>query len=140
MTSIGTLLYTGRTRTVGSRETGLARSSDGRLDVRYALPGSLGIGSNAEQLFGAAWSIGFIIALQRAAVHREVHFPSRLAVDAEVGLWLGGADDYTLGVRLIVSLPDMDRAVARQIIEAAHLICPYSKATHGNIAVVTDLA
>lgn len=133
-----TTLYTGKTHTTGGRD-GVARSSDGRLDIKLSRPGSSGSGTNPEQLFAAGWSACFIGAMGRAAAEAKVALPAETAVDAEVDL--ANADGaFFLRARLFVSLPGLDRAAARAIIEAAHEICPYSKATRGNIDVELRLA
>jgi organic hydroperoxide reductase OsmC/OhrA len=46
---------------------------------------------------------------------------------------------YGLAARLNVSLPGMERTVARRLVEAAHQVCPYSRATRGNIEVAINL-
>ncbi len=132
------VLYTGRTHTTGGRD-GAARSSDGRLDVTLSPPGSSGAGTNPEQLFAAGWSACFIGALGHAAGARKLRLPADTAVDAEVDLAnTDGA--YFLQARLNVSLPGIEREVAEALVEAAHQTCPYSKATRGNIDVVTTIA
>lgn len=132
------VLYTGRTHTTGGRD-GAARSSDGRLDVTLSPPGSSGAGTNPEQLFAAGWSACFIGALGHAAGARKLRLPTDTAVDAEVDLAnTDGA--YFLQARLNVSLPGIEREVAEALVEAAHQTCPYSKATRGNIDVVTTIA
>lgn len=131
------ILYTGKTHTTGGRD-GAARSSDGRLDVALSSPGSSGAGTNPEQLFAAGWSACFIGALGLAAGERKIRLPADVAVDAEVDL--ANADGaYSLRARLNVSLPGIERDVAQSLIETAHQTCPYSKATRGNIDVVTNL-
>jgi lipoyl-dependent peroxiredoxin len=127
------VLYTGKTHTTGGRD-GAARSSDGRLEVNLASPGTAGAGTNPEQLFAAGWSACFIGAMGLAAGKRKVPLPADTAVDAEVDLAnTDGA--YFLRARLNVSLPGLDRDVAQSLIDAAHQTCPYSKATRGNIDV-----
>ncbi|MFL6696919.1 MAG: organic hydroperoxide resistance protein [Vitreoscilla sp.] len=138
MNSIDTVLYTGRTHTVGGRD-GSSRSSDGRLDIRLSPPGSAGQGTNPEQLFAAGWSACFIGAMGRAAQASGVKLPADVAVDAEVDLGKSG-DGFELQARLNISLPGLDPAVARAIVDGAHQLCPYSKATRGNIAVTLNLA
>ena len=138
MNQIDTVLYTGRTHTTGGRD-GASRSSDGRLDLRLSPPGSTGQGTNPEQLFAAGWSACFIGAMGRAAQAAGVKLPADVAVDAEVDLGKIG-DGFALQARLNVSLPGLDTAVARAIIDGAHLLCPYSKATRGNITVELKLA
>ncbi|GGI30026.1 organic hydroperoxide resistance protein [Bradyrhizobium guangdongense] len=132
------LLYTARTHTTGGRQDGMSRSSDGRLDVRLSPPGSAGIGTNPEQLFAAGWSACFEGAMEIAARKRKIELPSKSAIDAEIDLVLDeGA--YALRARLGVSLPGLDRDVARDLIDEAHRTCPYSKAVRGNIDVTIDL-
>jgi Ohr subfamily peroxiredoxin len=132
------LLYTARTRTSGGRQDGMSRSSDGRLDVRLSPPGSAGSGTNPEQLFAAGWSACFEGAMQIAARKRKIVLPSKSAIDAEIDLVLDeGA--YALRARLGVSLPGLDRDVARGLIDEAHQTCPYSRAVRGNIDVTVDL-
>ena len=138
MTRIEKVLYTGRTHTTGGRD-GMARSSDGRLDIKLSPPGGPGTGTNPEQLFAAGWSACFIGAMGRAASEMKVTLPADRAVDAEVDL--GTTDGaFFLQARLTISLPGLDREIARQVVEAAHQICPYSKATRGNIDVTLTVA
>jgi lipoyl-dependent peroxiredoxin len=138
MPQIDKVIYTGKTRTEGGRD-GTARSDDGRLDIKLSRPGSAGAGTNPEQLFAAGWSACFIGAMGRAAASMKVAMPADVAVDAEVDL--GNVDDgFALQARLNVSLPGLEREVAQAIVDAAHQICPYSKATRGNIDVTLALA
>ena len=131
-------LYTAKVHTVGGREKGEARSSDGRLDVTLSVPGGSGAGTNPEQLFAAGWSACFESAMEIAAKKMKLALPADLAVDAEVDLGpTEGA--YGLAARLNVSLPGVDREAAQRLIEATHKLCPYSRAIHGNIDVVTTL-
>jgi lipoyl-dependent peroxiredoxin len=131
------VLYTAHTHTTGGRD-GASRSCDGRLDVKLSPPGSAGDGTNPEQLFAAGWSACFIGAMGRAAANLKVKLPADLAVDTEVDLGTTSGD-FFLQTRLNVSLPGFDRDVARQVVDAAHQICPYSKATRGNINVTINL-
>ena len=138
MNHIDKVLYTGKTHTIGGRD-GSARSSDGRLDIRLSPPGSAGAGTNPEQLFAAGWSACFIGAMGRAARAAGVALPADVAVDAEVDLGQEG-EGFALQARLKVSLPGLPADTARAIVDGAHQICPYSKATRGNIAVELSLA
>ncbi|WP_395822618.1 organic hydroperoxide resistance protein [Collimonas sp.] len=136
MTKIEKVLYTGKTHTSSGGRSGTSRSSDGRLDIQLSPPG--GNGTNPEQLFAAGWSACFIGAMGLAAGKLKVALPSDLSVDAEVDL--GTTDGgYFLQARLNVSLPGIDREVARALVNAAHETCPYSKATRGNIGVEINL-
>ncbi|MHC8344562.1 organic hydroperoxide resistance protein [Pseudomonas sp. RT6P73] len=134
---IDTVLYTGKTHTIGGRN-GESRSDDGRLDIKLSPPGSSGAGTNPEQLLAAGWSACFIGAIGKAAAALKVTLPSNVAVDAEVDL--GKTENaFFLQARLNVSLPGLEPAVARTLVDAAHQTCPYSKATRGNIDVTINL-
>ena len=136
-TQIEKVLYTAKTHATGGRN-GAAASSDGRLDIKLSSPGGPGAGTNPEQLFAAGWSACFIGAMGVVAGQLKVALPADLAVDAEVDLGSGGGG-YSLQARLNVSLPGLDPEVARQVVDAAHEVCPYSKATRGNIPVEINL-
>jgi Ohr subfamily peroxiredoxin len=137
VTQIETVLYTGKTHTTGGRD-GATHSADRRLDVKLSPPGSTGDGTNPEQLFAAGWSACFIGAMGHAARRMKIALPADVAVDAEVDL--GTTDGaYFLQARLNVSLPGLEREIARALTDAAHQTCPYSKATRGNIGVEINL-
>ena len=138
MPKIEKVLYTGKTRTSGGRD-GASRSDDGRLDVKLSHFGSTGSGTNPEQLFAAGWSACFLSAIGIAAGKRKIALPEDHAVDAEVDVGHTG-DAYFLQARLNVSLPGIDAATARALVDEAHQTCPYSKATRGNIDVTIALA
>ena len=133
MTATAKVLFTGKTHTTAGQD-GAARSNDGFLDIKLPQPHPA-----AENLFGVAWSACYLGALGLAAQQRKVKLPADAAVDAEIDLNNAGGS-FFLGARLNVSLPGVDREVAQQLVDAAHGICPYSKAVHGNIDVVTTLA
>jgi lipoyl-dependent peroxiredoxin len=132
------LLYTARTHTIGGRENGASRSSDGRLDVKLSVPGSARIGTNPEQLLAAGWSACFESAMGIAARKMRIVLPADLSIDAEVDLNLAG-DAYFLRARLNVRIPGVDSETAQALLNAADQTCPYSKATRGNIDVTINL-
>jgi lipoyl-dependent peroxiredoxin len=132
------VVYTAKTHTSGGRERGSSRSSDGRLDVRLSTPGSPRIGTNPEQLFAAGWSACFESAIALAARKRKIALPADATIDAEVDLNLADGG-YLLSARLYVSLPGVERNVAQTLVDEAHEICPYSKATRGNMDVAIKL-
>lgn len=137
MAQIEKVLYTGKTHTTGGRD-GASRSSDGNLEIKLSSPGTSGAGTNPEQLFAAGWSACFIGAMGLAARKMKIAIPADVAVDAEVDLVnVDGA--YFLQARLNVNLPGLERDVARELAEAAHQTCPYSKATRGNIDVAINI-
>jgi lipoyl-dependent peroxiredoxin len=133
--STARLLYTARVQTSGGREKGVARSADGRLDVRLSVPGESGLGTNPEQLLAAAWSACFASALALEARRARIELPPDASIDAEVDLNVAGGAGYFLRARLAVSLPGLDRAVARKLIDTAQRTCPYCKAMHGNVEI-----
>src|SRR5262249_54690489 len=137
-TRSGKLLYTAKVRTIGGRDHGMARSSDGHLDVRLSTPGTVGSGTNPEQLLAAGWSACFESAMGLAARKQKIALPADLAIDAEVDLNLDDGG-YFLRARLNVSLPGVSRHVAQALIDEAHAICPYSNAVRGNIDVAINL-
>src|SRR3954464_4548813 len=123
MTTIaGKVLYTAKAHTTGGRD-GASRSSDGRLDVKLSSPGAPGNGTNPEQLFAAGWSACFLGAMGVAAAQKKATLPAGRAADDEGGV---GPHDggYALRARVNVILPGLDPAVAREIVDAAHQICP----------------
>lgn len=126
------VLFTGKTHVTAGRN-GAARSSDGFLDIKLPQPHPA-----AENLFGVAWSACFLGALQLAASQKKVSLPADPEINAEIDLNNAGGS-FFLSARLNVSVPGVDRDVAQSLVDAAHEICPYSKATRGNIDVVVNL-
>ena len=126
------VLFTGKTHNTNGRDGG-ARSSDGHLDIKMKQPHPA-----AENLFGAAWSACYMGAIEYAASLKHIKLPAGVAVDAEIDLNLEEGS-YFLSARLNVSVPGIDPAVVTELLDDAHNICPYSKATHGNVDVVTTL-
>lgn len=139
ITPIEKILYTGKTHTTGGREGGHSRTTDGRLDVRLGVPGTDQPGTNPEQLFAVGWSSCYFSALKIVAAQRKIRLSPDSSVDAEVDLGTTN-DAFFIQARLNVSLPGVDRQTAQELAEAAHHTCPYSKATNGNINVVTNIA
>jgi lipoyl-dependent peroxiredoxin len=133
MTPFEKVLYTAKTHTTGGRD-GASRTSDGRLDITLSAPATQGVGTNPEQLFAAGWSACFLSAIKIVAGKMKVALPADPAIDAEVDL--GTAHGvFGLAARLNVSLPGMDHQVAEALVDRAHEVCPYSRATRGNINI-----
>jgi Ohr subfamily peroxiredoxin len=126
-------LYIGiATSTGDGRAGGQARTDDGVLDVSLAIPkgmGGPGGATNPEQLFAAGWASCFHSALKAVAAQRKTPIADS-AVVAEVQVSLGAA--------LHVELSGVEQAVADELVEAAHAMCPYSNATRGNVPVTVD--
>jgi Ohr subfamily peroxiredoxin len=140
MTTTDDVLYIGKTYVTGGRKKGVARSTDGHLDIRFSAPGSNEEGTNPEQLLGAGWAACFIGAIGIAAAEMKVKIPADVAVNAEIDLCKTVAKGYFLQAQLRVMLPGMERSVALDLVSAAHQICPYSKTLTGNIVINTRLA
>ncbi len=131
-------IYTARVHTTGGRENGHSRSENGNLDVSLSPPGTTGTGTNPEQLFAAGYSACFIGAMKAVAGKMGTTLPDDLSIDAEV--YLGPIPDaYGIAVRMMVSLPGMDKEEAQSLLDAAHKVCPYSNATRDNISVKIEL-
>jgi Ohr subfamily peroxiredoxin len=125
-------IYSGTTHNVGGAN-GYTRSADGLLDLRLDAPHPA-----AENFFGAAWSACFIGAIGLAAAQKKVALPQSPAVDATIDLLMeGGA--FFLRATLDVTVPGIDIDLARELVHVAHEICPYSKATRGNIDVQVNV-
>jgi lipoyl-dependent peroxiredoxin len=130
------VLYTAEATSTGDGRNGHVVSSDHRLDLDVAMPpelGGTGEGTNPEQLFAAGYAACFHSALRVVARKAGVQ-PGDSTVTAEVGIGPEG-EAFGLVATLVIHLPDLDREKARELAEAAHQICPYSRATRGNISV-----
>ena len=117
---------------------GRAVSDDGKLDLALAPPKELGgdgAGTNPEQLFAAGYAACFTSALRLVAARRKLD-ASGASVTAEVGLSRGDGGGFDLDVVLRVHLPGgISPEAGRELVEATHQVCPYSRATRGNIPV-----
>ena len=130
------VVYTARAHTTGGRE-GSSRSDDGMLDVKLSPPkvmGGSGAATNPEQLFAAGYSACFMGAMKHVAGMKKIAVPADASIDAEVDIGPIPAG-FGIAARLNVSLPGLDRAVAQDLVDTAHKVCPYSNATRGNIEV-----
>jgi Ohr subfamily peroxiredoxin len=139
-TKLDKVLYTAKAHTTGGRE-GRATTDDGLLDVALMPPkelGGKGGATNPEQLFAAGYSACFIGAIKYVAGQKKVTVPAETSVDASVSIG-PVPTGFALAVDLAVNLPGLDRAVAQDLIDAAHIVCPYSNATQGNIDVNVHL-
>lgn len=131
------VLYTANVRVTGGRD-GAAKASDGKLDVKLAMPqtmGGSGDGTNPEQLFAAGYAACFMGATRLVAGNEKLALPKDFAIDAEVGLSKSEKGELDLKVVFVVQLPGLDAAKAESLIEKAHQVCPYSRATRNNIDV-----
>jgi Ohr subfamily peroxiredoxin len=140
-TKLDKVVYTAHTHVTGGRE-GHAVSDDGLLDVKLSPPkvmGGAGNATNPEQLFAAGYSACFMGALKHVAGLKKVTVPADTSIDASVDIGPIPAG-FGIAARLVITLPGVDRAVAQDLIDSAHQVCPYSNATRGNIDVALILA
>jgi osmotically inducible protein OsmC len=148
MSNIQKVLLTGKTHTISPDARVLAGKHDGTITMALSAPGNPRAAAyafdtvaphpTAEQLFAGAWSACYIAAVGIAAKERQVTLPADTVVDVEVDLGMGGADYYIQG-RINLVVPGLDQALATEIAHAADAICPYSKATRGNIDVTVSV-
>ena len=133
-------LYTATATATGEGRNGHTRTDDGRIDLDLKVPtemGGPGGGSNPEQLFAAGYAACFHGALKLVAGQQKVHFTDS-EVTAEVGIGPNDVGGFGLSVALTVELSGVDQATADSLVEAAHVVCPYSNATRGNIEVTLE--
>jgi lipoyl-dependent peroxiredoxin len=131
------IAYNAEATSSGGGRDGAVRSSDGTLDHQVRMPAAMGgdgNGTNPEQLFAAAYAACFHGALRLVAKNNNVTVPEGATVDAQVGI---GPDDTSFGLAVTITgnLPGVDQATADDLMAKAHQVCPYSKATRGNIDV-----
>ena len=130
------VLYTAEATSTGDGRNGHVTSSDGRIDLDLALPpemGGSGNGANPEELFAAGYAACYHSAL-RAIGRRVGADVDGSTVTAYVGIGPEG-DASDLVVTLEIYLPNAGPEQAREVADAAHQVCPYSRATRGNISV-----
>lgn len=133
------IVYTASATTSGGRQ-GHAVSSDGILDLDLTAPketGGPGTGTNPEQLFAAGYAACFHSALKLVAGSRKVDV-SGSGITASVGIGKDG-EAFGLTVSLTGTFPGLSREDGQELMEAAHQVCPYSRATRGNIDVTLDV-
>ena len=131
------VLYTAHASATGGRE-GRAASSDAALDVQLSTPrelgGAGGPGTNPEQLFAAGYSACFLGAMKFVAAKTPQPLPAETRVSGQVGIGPIPAG-FAITVALEVAVPGLSLAAARELVEQAHQVCPYSNATRGNVDV-----
>lgn len=135
------VVYQAHATATGGRD-GTAKSSDGLLDIKLAVPkemGGAGGGVNPEQLFAAGYSACFIGAMKFVAGQDKITLPADVSIDTTVGIG-GIPQGFGIEVQMVVKVPGMDRAAAQALVDKAHQVCPYSNATRGNIEVTITLA
>lgn len=133
-------VYTAKAKATGGRD-GRATSSDGILDVKLAVPkemGGMGGGTNPEQLFAAGYSACFLGAMKFVANRDKFNISKDAYIEGEVGIG-PIPTGFCIEVTLNIHLEGMDQAEAQKLVDAAHIVCPYSNATRNNINVIRNV-
>ena len=133
-------VYTAKAKATGGRD-GRATSSDEVLDVQLAVPkemGGAGGGTNPEQLFAAGYSACFLGAMKFVAGRDKLNISKDAFIEGEVGIG-PIPTGFGIEVKLNIHLKGMDQAEAQKLVDAAHIVCPYSNATRGNINVTLNV-
>jgi Ohr subfamily peroxiredoxin len=148
MSKITQVLATGKTRTTGADAAVFSGNHEGKLNINLSAPGNPAARSHAfeaiqphptaEQLFAGAWSACYSAAVGIVASQMKVKLPADTAVEIEVDLGMGGTE-FFLQARLNLIVPGLDPEVATAIAHGADAMCPYSKATKGNIDVALNV-
>ena len=134
------ILYTAHAHTTGGRE-GRSSTSDGLLRVTLTPPkemGGSGTATNPEQLFAVGYSACFMGAMKHVASLKKIKIPDNASIDASVSIG-PIPQGFGISVKMDISIPNLDRAIAQDIINEAHQVCPYSNATRDNIEVLLTL-
>lgn len=131
-------IYTAEATSSGGGRDGHVRSSDSIIDAEVKMPPALGGpggATNPEQLFAAAYATCFHGAMRLVARNKGVKIPDDATIDAAVSL---SPDDTSFAISAVITahLPGLDQTQADELVEGAHQVCPYSKATRGNVDVV----
>ena len=135
--AIEKVLYRATAKATGGRD-GRAVSSDNVLDIKLSTPKELGggggEGTNPEQLFAAGYSACFLGAIKFVGAKEKITVPQDVSIEGTVGIG-PIPTGFGIEVELRISLPGMDKAAAQALVDKAHIVCPYSNATRGNIDV-----
>lgn len=142
--AIEKVVYTAHATATGGRD-GVAKSDDGKLDVKLDPPpamGGKGTGTNPEQLFAAGYAACFLGAMKFVASTQKLQVPADAHIDSSVsfGPLANGAKGFGIAVEMKVSLPGLEKSTAEKLVHDAHEVCPYSNATRGNIDVTLSVA
>lgn len=135
-------IYTVEALSTGGGRDGHVATADKAVDLDMAPPrelGGSGEGNNPEQLFAAGYAACFHSALQGAARSKNVVIEGS-SVGARVSLVRAGDESIDLAVELEVILPGIESEQANELADLAHQMCPYSRATNGNITVSVSVA
>jgi Ohr subfamily peroxiredoxin len=133
------VVYTTESTATGGGRDGHVKSDDGRIDLDTRPPkalGGSGEGTDPEQLFSAGYAGCFLSALRLVAGKAKVKLDDATTVTVQIGIGTDPSDGgFGLTAKIVGYLPGLDQSAASDLVEAAHEVCPYSKATRGNVDV-----
>ncbi|SDW06603.1 organic hydroperoxide resistance protein [Paenibacillus sp. CF384] len=133
-------LYTATVNVQGGRD-GKAVSSDENLNVDLRYPkelGGNGEGTNPEQLFAAGFAACFEGAMGSVLRSKKIKSDG-ISINSSVTLGKDANEGYALAVTLDITLKGVERSIAQEIVDEAHKVCPYARATKGNIEVISNV-
>jgi lipoyl-dependent peroxiredoxin len=132
------VVFTAESTATGGGRDGHVKSSDGRIDLDTRMPkeaGGNGEGTNPEQLFSAGYAACFLGALRLVARNNKTELDDASGITAQVGFGKDPDGGFAINAHLIGYLPGLEQSAADDLMNQAHQVCPYSKATRGNIDV-----
>jgi lipoyl-dependent peroxiredoxin len=132
------VVYTTESTATGGGRDGHVKSDDGRIDMDTRPPkamGGSGEGTNPEQLFAAGYAACFLGALRLVSGKAKVKLEDATSVSVEIGFGKDSEGGFGLTGKIVGYLPGLDQSVADDLVHQAHGVCPYSKATRGNVDV-----
>ena len=138
------VLYTAHGHATGGR-TGEGASDDGRISVKLSTPkglgGDYGPGTNPEQMFSVGYSACFLGALKVVAGKEHLKLSEDTKVKADIGI--GPREDgggFGITAALTISSPGVEKAKLEELVQKAHIVCPYSNAIHKTVDVKLSVA
>jgi lipoyl-dependent peroxiredoxin len=138
------VLYTAHGHATGGR-TGEGASDDGRISVKLSTPKGLGgddgPGTNPEQMFSVGYSACFLGALKVVAGKEHLKLSEDTKVKADIGI--GPREDgggFGITAALTISSPGVEKAKLEELVQKAHIVCPYSNAIHKTVDVKLSVA
>ena len=142
--SVKEVLYTAHGHATGGR-AGKGASDDKKVDVTLSVPKSMGgddgPGTNPEQLFSIGYSACFLGALKVVAGKEKLRLPEDTKVAADIGV--GPREDgggFGITASLTISAPGVEKAKLEELVQKAHIVCPYSNAIHKSVDVKLNVA
>lgn len=132
------VVFTSESTATGGGREGHVKSSTGKIDLNTNHPkemGGSGEGTNPEELFSAGYAACFLGALRLVAKNEKIELDDASGITAQVGFGKDPAGGFAINAHLIGYLPGLEQSAADELMNKAHEVCPYSKATRGNIDV-----